>query len=168
MATNKVYTVVEGLIDFKDSTEPTLTLNNLAAGAGRYSDRYDRGTGAKPSRARIFGNFQLATTGAVGEAIEVYLIEWSSHATPVGDGGVTTTDAALTSDMRQNLGTPALIIIVDTTATNTDMRGSAITEVSGRYVSIGVWNATADNLRATNDSSYVSIEWLAEDIQASA
>jgi len=74
---NKVYTVVEELIVFTsgDTGDLTFNLNNLATAAGRYSDRHDRGTGAKPSRARIWGKFNLETTGTLGEQIEVYIIE---------------------------------------------------------------------------------------------
>src|SRR5512145_1777367 len=163
---NKVYTVVEELITFSDSGgSAVITLQNLATVTGRLSARYDRGTGAKPSRARIWGKFQLETAGAVGEQIEVYVVNWSSHATPLGEGALGTADAALTADQRLNLGVPALIVIVDKTTTAADIIGSAIIEVAGRYVSVGVWNATTDNLENTANASQVSIEWLPDEIQ---
>jgi hypothetical protein len=165
---NKVYTVVEELIIFTsgDAGDLTFNLNNLAFAAGRYSDRHDRGTGSKPSRARIWGKFNLAaTTPTIGEQIEVYVIEWSSHGTPIADGDLGTTDAALTSDQRKNLGAPALIVIVDSTNEALNFVGNAIVEIPGRYVSVAVWNATTDNFQAAADVSQVSIEWLPDEIQ---
>lgn len=164
---NKIYHAVEGLITFTDTTgSAAITLNNLAATTGgRLSARYDRGTGSKPGLARIWGTFQMATNGVIGETIEVYVIAWSSHGTPQGAGAVGTADAALTADQARNLGLPALIVQVDKTDTNTDIRGSAIIEVIGRYVSVAVLNKTADNLRASNDTNVVSLEFLPLEIQ---
>lgn len=163
---NKIYTVVEELITFSDSGgSAVITLQNLTTGTGRLSARYDRSTGSKPSRARIWGKFQMETAGVVGEQIEVYVVDWSSHATPLGDGALGTADAAFTADQRRNLGAPALIVIVDKTTTAADIIGSAIIEVVGRYVSVAVWNATADNLENTANANQVSIEWLPDEIQ---
>lgn len=164
---NKIYTVVEELITFQDSGgSAVITLQNLAATTGgRVSARFDRGTGSKPRLARLWGKFQMETAGVIGETILVYLVEWSSHGTPLSKGAVGTVDAAFTADQARNLGAPALIVQVDKTTTATDIIGSAIIEVAGRYVSVAVRNTTADNLENTANANQVSIEWLPDEIQ---
>jgi hypothetical protein len=58
-----------------------------------------------------------------------------------------------------------LIVVVDKTATTTDIIGHAEITVTGRYVSVAVRNLTADNLENTGNANQVSIEWLPDEIQ---
>ena len=166
MATNKVYVAYETPITFGDSGQTvTMTLLNLAVGAGRISPRVDRGTGSKPSRYFWRMTIQLETAGAVGEMVELYLSE-SDGTNPDGEVGVV--DAALTSDKRRNLGLPFGIVQVDTTATATNMTASGVVEIYDRYFSIGVWNGTTDNLENTTNACKLTLTPVPDDIQASA
>jgi hypothetical protein len=56
-------------------------------------------------------------------------------------------------------------VVVDKTATTTDIIGHAEITVTGRYVSVAVRNLTADNLENTGNANQVSIEWLPDEIQ---
>lgn len=136
--------------DSAQSEDVTITLSALAAGAGRYSARYDKNAlglsvtvngasvTAMPSHWRWSCHVQLTGTNVVGAPIEVYIIR--SDGTDV-DGNLGTSDAALASDKRRNL-LFAGILTVDQTSSNTTMTGSGIVEIPTRYFSLGLWNGT--------------------------
>ena len=61
---NKIYRAVETPLVFRDSGgDVVLTLQNLAAGAGRVSAQYDRGDGSKPQYHEVTAVFQMETAG---------------------------------------------------------------------------------------------------------
>ena len=159
---NKVYTAFETPITFQDSGgSAVITLNNLATAAGRISARYDRGAGSIATWYLCRVTVQLATTGTLGEQVEVY-ISTSDGTHP--DGEIGTADAALTTDKRRNLKFVGFVY-ADQTATNTDMTGSFLVQIPTRYFSVGIWNATTDNLRATANSSLISFTPVVDEIQ---
>jgi len=160
---NKVYRAVETAVVFCESggTEP-ITLINLAAGAGRVSDQYDRGAGIVAQLHEVTAVFQMETAGVVGEAIEVYLFE--SDGT-YQDGTVGATDAALAADKRRN-GSLVGAVIVDTTSTATNIVARfKDVPITSRYYSVGVWNATADNLEDTANASRIIVTPMPPEIQ---
>jgi hypothetical protein len=161
---NKVYLVADGsAITFQDSGGTvTLTLQNLAFGAGRISARYDRGAGAKPQIAKWRAKVQFETAPIVGEAVDILLSE--SDGTDA-DGTPGTADAALTSDKRRNLE-PIGRVVVDTTSVTTDIIASGTFLVTDRYFSLGVWNGSAgDNLENTANANVITVQFYAEEIQ---
>lgn len=166
MATNKIYRTAESAITFKDSGgSAVITLQNLAAGAGRVSARYDRGSGSKPVRYRWRAVIQFDSAPAVGEQIEIYLFE--SDGTYV-DGTIGTSDAALTTDKRKN-GHLIGCVIVDTTSHSTNIVASGIVEIYDQYFSVGVWNGSAaDALKNTANTSSVELQAMPDDIMAAA
>jgi hypothetical protein len=161
---NKVYRATETPVVFCESggTEP-ITLINLAFGAGRVSDQYDRGAGSVAQLHEVIGVFQFETAPAVGEAVEIYLFE--SDGT-YQDGTVGVSDAALTTDKRRN-GTLIGAVIADTTSTATNIVGRfKDVPITSRYYSIGVWNASAgDNLENTANASRVIVTPMPPEIQ---
>lgn len=160
---NKVYIAPETPIVFSDSDgDVVITLQNLAAGAGRLSARYDRGSGSKPARYHVRGVFQFETAPIVGEVVEVVIAE--SDGT-YADGGVGTSDAALTAGQKLNLGF-ACAVKAQTTDTATSFIGHGIVEIHERYVQVGVWNHSAgDNLENTANASRVILTPLPDEIQ---
>jgi hypothetical protein len=162
---NKIYTAPESVITFQDSGgSAVITLQNLAAGAGRYSARYDRGAGSLAAWYRLRFIWQMETAGVLGEVVEVYLSTWSEDGS-YSDGALGTSDAALTSDLRRNLGNPAMIGIVDKTATATNIIKSTLIFVPTRYITLGVWNATADNLENTANVNILTMTPYPMEIQ---
>lgn len=160
---NKIYRAIETTLSFRDSGgDATLTLQNLAFGAGRVSARYDRSTGSKPHLYHWRAVVQFESTPIVGEVVEIYLFE--SDGTYM-DGNLGTSDAALGSDKRRN-GKLIGLVIVDTTSTTTDIIASGLCLISERYFSIGVWNGSAgDNLENTANASRINLTPVPPEIQ---
>lgn len=165
MATNKIYRSIGAAITFKDSDATyTLGANNLAAGAGRISDRWDRGDAHLPMRYKWIAVVQFETAPVVGEWVEIIIAE--SDGT-LADGTVATSDAALTAAQKVNCKTVGTIKVQSTDA-GTNFVASGIVYLWDRYVSVGFWNATADNLKATNDLSYIILKPMIDEIEAAA
>jgi hypothetical protein len=165
MTTQAIYRAIGSPIRFKDTDATyTLTLNNLAAGAGRISDRWDRGAGSLPMRYRWKAVMQFETAPVVGEYVK--LVKSESDGTNE-DGNVGTADAALTAGPMANCKTLG-IVSVQTTDAATDNIASGIVMLWERYVSFGVFNSTADNLKATNDTSWIELTPMYDEIQAAA
>jgi hypothetical protein len=160
---NKVYRAVETAIVFRDSSgDVVMTLQNLAAGAGRVSAQQDRGADSRSQYHEVTAVFQMETAGVVGEAIEVWLFE--SDGT-YQDGTVGISDAALTTDKRRN-GMLVGAVIVDTTSTATNIVARfKDVPITSRYYSVGIWNATADNLEDTANASRVIVTPMPPEIQ---
>jgi hypothetical protein len=160
---NKIYRAIETAVVFRDSGgDVAMTLQNLAAGAGRVSAQRDRGAGSLAQLHEITAVFQMETAGVVGEAIEVYLFE--SDGTYL-DGSVGTSDAALTTDKRRN-GMLVGAVIVDTTSTATNIVARfKDVPITSRYYSVGVWNATADNLEDTANASRIIVTPMPPELQ---
>jgi hypothetical protein len=160
---SKVYRAIETAVVFRDSSGTVvMTLQNLAAGAGRVSAQHDRGAGSLAQLHEVTAVFQMETAGVVGEAIEVYLFE--SDGT-YQDGTVGTSDAALTADKRRN-GMLVGAVIVDTTSTATNIVARfKDVPITSQYYSVGVWNATADNLEDTANASRIIVTPMPPELQ---
>lgn len=160
---NKIYRAIESAIRFKDTDATyTLTLNNLAATTGgRISDRADRGAGSLPRRYRWKACMQFETAPVVGETVEI----WMSQSDGTNeDGNVGTTDAALTAAVAANLDLIG-IVTVQTTDAAVDNIASGVCYIDERYFSAGVLNKAADNLKATNDVSWVEFTPIPDELQ---
>lgn len=125
--------------DSAQSEDVTITLSALASGAGRYSARYDKGSGSQPTKFSWECHLQLTGTNVVGEVVEFYVA--LSDGTNA-QGALGTSDAALATDKRKNL-TLIGVLVVDQTTTNTTMVAHGTVDIYTRYFSLGVWNATA-------------------------
>lgn len=160
---SKVYRAIETAITFRDSGgDATLTLQNLAFGAGRVSARYDRGAGSLPRLYEWRAVMQFETAPAIGELVEIYLFE--SDGTYM-NGTLGTSDAALGSDKRRN-GKLIGVVVADSTATATDCIASGQCLINSRYVSVGVWNGSAgDNLENTANASRVILTPVPDEVQ---
>lgn len=146
---NKVWMLLGTRLTFTDSgsTGGNIDLANTGAGAGKYSDRYDKNalvsaSGAMPYLWRWDISVQTTSAPTVNDVIELYVI--TSNGTQV-QGNLGTTKAALATDKRKNL-TLAGILIVDQTSGSTTMTASGYVEIRERYFSVAVWNATTQTL----------------------
>ena len=130
-----------------------MTLNNLAAGAGRVGARLDLGAGSTPGDFEIRVTLQFETAPVVGETVDIYLA--TSNGTEE-DGQVGSADAAVTEDHLKNLNFIGSLVVTSTDADH-DMTASFMARVSTRYVSVVAFNNTADNLQATNDTGEITL-----------
>ena len=144
-ATSFQYTLPGTPITFADSAQSptyTFTLSALGNGAGQYSARADKGTGAQPSLWQLSCHLQLTGTNVVAAALELYIAHWDS-AGANSDGALGTTTASLATDKRRNLKLVGLLI-VDQTSTNVTMSTNiANIYIPGRYFSLAIWNGTS-------------------------
>lgn len=155
--------VLETPITFKDSGgSAVITLQNLAASAGRISAQYDRGAGILAPLCTIRASVPFETAPIVGEAVRIYVA--TSDGTNV-DGTVGTSDAALTSTKLANL---MLVgnVVVDTTSVDTVVTGTfQDVPITTRYFSIGVFNGTADNLQDDANTAVVTVTFYTPQVQ---
>jgi len=147
---NKVLIARETAIVWSDTTGNfVITINNLAAGAGRVGARKDLGAGSTSYYYSWRFTCQFETAPVVGEAVGIYLA--TSDGTEE-DGQVGVADAALSAeDKLKNLYFIGNLI-VDVATVDIDFTASGVCTIPTRYVSPVIFNATADNLQATNDT----------------
>lgn len=161
-----IYHLPETAVTFTSSGGTVaLTTTSLANGAGRISAQHDRSTGAKPGLYIVQAKMKFAAALVVGAHLEVYLLQ-SSIAGDV-PGNLGTADAAVSSaDKRRNLGAPVVVINADSTTNGEDqISNSGIIEIYGRYVSVFLWNASAQALHGTGTNSIVTITPVPAQIQ---
>jgi hypothetical protein len=143
-ANNRIRTNPGTALNFWDATATTgptaaFALTGIAAGAGQYSARYDKGAGPQAYLWAWRCHVQMATAPTAGDVIEWYV---STSDGTNADGQFGTTTAALTSDKRRNLRLMGILVIDQGTASVT-MTASGYVEIKERYFSLAVWNATA-------------------------
>lgn len=148
---NLIYKLDETSTTWTDTTgDLAMTLNNLASGSGRQGAQLDLGAPGT-ARSRIYqwwARVRFATTPVVGEPVRIYL-KLSDGTRILNDDG--TGDIALSAKNKlRNLHFIGSII-VDEAATGVDMVAHGSVEINARYVNPVFWNATADNLVATNN-----------------
>jgi hypothetical protein len=160
---NKIYVARETPIVWSDTTgDLAMTLNNLAASAGRVGAQKDFGAGSTAEWYEWRLTVQFETAPVVGETVEVYL---STTDGTEEDGQVGTTNAALSSaNRRKNLRLIGILTVTSTSA-DVDMTASGVCRISTRYVSPVIYNGTADNLQATNDTGEFTLTPIPSEIQ---
>lgn len=160
---NKVYQIPETALDWNDTSTPrTFTLNNLATLTGRQGDLHDLGTTARSPWVAWRAWFQSATTPVIGEVVRVY-VKTSDGTIPDNNDG--TTDAAVSAEDKLRNLTPIGSIKVDEAATGVKFVKSGVIWLPHRHVAPVFWNATADNLVATNDLSGFKLTPIPREIQ---
>lgn len=160
---NKLYVARETPIVWTDSTgDLVLTLNNLAAGAGRVGAQKDFGAGSTSEWYEWRATVMFATAPVVGETVDVYL---STSEGVQEDGQEGEADAALGStDSLRNMHYIGSLVVTSTDADH-DMTASGMCRITTRYVSPVIHNKTADNLTATNDKSGFTLTPIPPEVQ---
>lgn len=160
---NKQYVARETPIVWSDTTgDLAITINNLAAGAGRVGARKDFGAGSTAFRYSWRFTCQFETPPVVGEVVQIFLA--TSDGTEE-DGQVGTADAALSAeDKLKNLYFIGNLI-VDVATVDIDFTASGICTIPTRYVSPVIFNDTADNLQATNDTGEFTLTPIPPEVQ---
>ena len=147
---NKQYIARETPIVWSDTAgDLVCTYNNLAAGAVRVGARKDFGAGSTSEWYTWRLTVQFETAPVVGETVPIYL-SWSDGTEE--DGQLGAADAAGDTNSIKNMKLIGILVVTSTDAAH-DMTASGICWIPTRYVSPVIHNATADNFKATNDTS---------------
>lgn len=140
----------ETVITWTDGGTPDLDLGGLAAGAVRVGQQHDLGAFPNPYwmqwQAVIDG---FDTTPVVGEKVHFY-IAFANDTSDI-DGDVGTADAAGDVNDLPNLLHIGQVAVGSTTAAD-ELITSGVFLVMARYISVVVYNATADALLSTADA----------------
>jgi hypothetical protein len=135
------------------------TLSALAANAGQYSARIDRGSASHAGNYVWRCTVQLTGANIPGAPVEVYLATSDGTNT---DGQLGTTSAALPTDKRNNL-TQLGTLSVDQGTSNTNMTASGVFASPARYLWLALWNGTTLPLKTdTAVHSCVLTPWSIE------
>lgn len=135
------------------------TLTSLGAGAGRISDRFDLGAFPRPTLFAGSIRTRAATTPVVDEALYLRLVEWRTHrdTTIYGAAGLGATDAAV-SDRNLIKHLPLLAVLsVNEASTTRDLVKDFTFRTFAEYISLVLWNDTADGLSATGTHHEVAV-----------
>ncbi len=151
---SKTYVAREGAVVWGDTLTPAMTLNNLATTVARMGAQKDLGAGSTPEWFTWRLTVQFETAPVVGETIDIYI---STSDGGEEDGQEGTANANIADN--NSLKNMTLIghLLVTSTDTSHDMTASGICRIPTRYFSPVVHNTTADNLKATNDTSELTI-----------
>jgi len=160
---NKIYRATETAVTFTDTTGTyALVLNNLAAAVGRNSVSVDRGAGSLPYRYKWKAVIQWNVAPVVGDAVDIYLIE--SDGTYID--GVVNLAAGGTFTVGQSLNIKRIGAVRAQAATaSTNYIASGVCNIFERYYGIGVFNGSAQALKATNNVSMVILTPMPDEIQ---
>jgi len=160
---NKVYIARETATVWSDTAGgKVMTLNNLAAGAARIGAQLDLGAGSTSEWYSWRLTVQFETAPVVGETVGIYL---STSDGGEEDGQEGTADAVLGStNSLKNMHLIGILVVTSTDADH-DMTASGICRIPTRYVCPVVFNNTADNLQATNDTGEFTLTPIPPEIQ---
>lgn len=151
------------IISWKDSGGTlVITLNNLAAGAGRQGARHDFGTGARSQRFAWRFGAEFETQPVVGEAVRIYA-KTSDGTDPDNDDG--TGDGVVSAeDKLKNLAQIGTLV-VDEAIVDVQMAKSGFILLPHRYFQPVIWNAAADNLQATDNINVFTLTPVPFEVQ---
>ena len=97
----------------------------------------------------------------VGQSVDIYL---STSDGTDEDGNIGTSDAAGSTDKLNNLIYVGSVV-VDTTATNTDIISSGFVKIDANYCSVVIHNNTADALHSSTSAQHISLTPVPDQIQ---
>lgn len=169
---NLIYTNPEVTIWFvpaaaAQAEDEAFEVHNLASGAGRQSDHYDRGVGATPSWYEYVAFVQFATTPVLGERIDIYLkymgTSASATAHPTNDDG-TGEGAVSAEDKLTNLQLLDSIVVDEVTA-DIEMVVRGTVFIPSRAFQVVFWNASADGLTNDVDENGFALTPIPDEVQ---
>lgn len=162
---NAIYQKAGTAVQWTDTTgDLAMTLNNLAAGAGRQGAVKSWGalSTARPTSYHFRLLVQFETTPVVSETVELY---WKSGDGTDYDNDDGTGDIALSATNKLKNLKLLGVLQVDEAAADVDMSIEGyFTDLNASGMPV-VFNNTADNLQATNDVSFITITPVYDEVQ---
>lgn len=166
MTTNKIYITPGTAVTFCESGgDVTFTLNDTVDLAnGQVSNQWDRGAGSVPARYLWEAYIKWVATPALNDIVRIYLYAAQSSSSAVDLAA----DGDVTPETKFNNFT-CIGQVVCSVAADQVFYASGVIEIFGRYVNLGVWNASATkDLNATANACKIILTPMPEDIQAAA
>ena len=160
---NLVYVKRETPVKWSDSgADLVLTLNNLAAAAGRVGAQKDFGVGSTSEWYNWRFTCQFETAPVVGETVDIYL---STSDGTEEDGQEGTSDGALGSaNSLANMYYLRSLIVTSTDAAH-DMTTSGVCRITTRFVAPVIHNNTVANLKATANTGEFTLTPIPPEVQ---
>lgn len=163
MATQQVYSKPGTPATFTESGgTATFTPKNVANGAGRVSNQWDRGAGALPDWFLVEVQFKAQSAVTIGNPIRAYV--FASESSTTMD---LTADGAVSAETNLLNFKPRAVVYASTNATGY-FYGNTLVFLPGRYVSVAIWNASGQTLTNTNGDNKITLTPWPDDIQAPA
>jgi hypothetical protein len=164
MATNAVLTKMGTPVVFTASGgDVTFTLDDTVdLGNGQVSNQWDRGTSAVATTYKLSAAIKWVATPTLGDVVRIYLYDSQNTSRDLtGDGDVTP---------ETKFGNFRFVgQVICSVAADQTFYGSFVVEILGRYVNLGVWNASATkDLNATANACNITLTPCYPDIQAAA
>jgi hypothetical protein len=130
-----------------------MTLNDLDAGTARIGAQKDLGAGATDEQFEWRLTVQFETAPVVGETVDVY-VSTTNGTEEDGQEGEADADLGSANSLK-NMSYVGSLVVTSTDADH-DMTASGVARILTRYFSPVVYNNTADNLQATNDTCEIT------------
>lgn len=162
---NKIYLARETPLSFRTGGDVSFSIASLANGSGWCSARVDLGAASTAYKFEWRACFQLVSSPSVldgSQSIDVFLV--TSNGT-FADGGMASTEAAISSDDKRFNLEPIGNVIADSAGVT--FYGSGRFELGSRYFSIAIFNFTGSALSVTQSSTInnLIVTPLVEEIQ---
>lgn len=164
MATNAIMSKMGTPVVFQESGgNVTFTLNDTVdLGNGQVSNQWDRGASPRPTTYLLDAKIKWVATPTLGDVVRIYL----------SDSEATDRDLAADGDVtpETKFGNFRFVgQVVCSVAADQAFHASFVVEIVGRYVNLGVWNASGTkDLNATANACSITLTPCYPDIQAAA
>lgn len=165
MATNAIYDKTGSAVTFKDANGTVVfTLQDAVdLGNGQASAIYDSGASPLPRLYKWEARIKWVATPTLGDVVRIYAYDsnTSGNADLAADGDVTP---------ETKFGNFKLIgQVICSVAADQYFYGTGLVYLPGRYIVLGVWNASATkDLNATSEANVISLTPVYPDVQAAA
>lgn len=164
MATNAIYSKMGTATVFQESSgNVTFTLNDTVdLGNGQVSNQWDRGASPRPSCYKLDAVIKWVATPTLGDTVRIYLYDSESTSRDLASDGDVTPET--------KFGNFRFVgQVICSVAADQAFYGSYDVEILGRYVNLGVWNASGTkDLNATANACSITLTPCYPDIQAAS
>ena len=165
MATNAIYDKSGSAVTFKDANGTvTFTLKDAVdLGDGQVSNVYDAGATPRPCMYKWEARIKWVATPTLGDTVRLY-----AYSTDTSGNADLTSDGGVTPETKFGNFKPIGQVICSVAA-DQYFYGTGLVYLAGRYIYLGVWNASATkDLNATSEANVISLTPVYPDVQAAA
>jgi hypothetical protein len=166
MTTNAIYLKQGTSITFtKTGGDIAFTLDAVASANGQSSAQWDRGAGAaRPCLYKWEMFWKWVDSAALSDVCRLYMFDGTTTAADLAADADVAVETTLSSNFKL-LGQ----VVANLASVTVPFYAAGHCLITGRYVSLGVWNASATKAsNATANACYVVLTPFYDDVQAAA